>query len=475
MRRGPAVHSIIATAAVAAAALILGVELLAPPLIGLADNGDFEKVMGPVGLQYRETSDEAKYYRYVVEDFALAAPGWYQSGYRTSEILVAGLARRIAMIWSPHGPFDIRVLGAIHILLFLAALLLLLAACRDLAPAAQGAAAVLVVFFFTDVGYAGPFNSFYSQTASLLFLLLTVGAGALAIARGRLAGGVLIVYFLGAALFVASKPQESIQGPLLAALGLRLSAAPPGPAWRRPAAWLAAALCAFSLWYYRQAPEDSIRKTALFHTFFRELLAHSPDPGRDLDELGLDRGLSKYTGVNAFAPGTPITDPAFTARFFDRFDYGSLVRFYLAHPARLMDRLHRGAPAALRLRTWRLGNYTAASGFAPRTMTTHFAWWSDLRLGLRGVADAWLLCLLGGTVAACALGYRRAPRRGRLFREGLCLLVLLAVVEYLVCAFADHLDDLPRHLYVFQALCDLILVADAAWIVQSLARAETTS
>ena len=108
-------------------------------------------------------------------------------------------------------------------------------------------------------------------------------------------------------------------------------------------------------------------------------------------------------------------------------------------------------------------------------MTTHFAWWSDLRLGLRGVADAWLLCLLGGTVAACALGYRRAPRRGRLFREGLCLLVLLAVVEYLVCALADHLDDLPRHLYVFQALCDLILVADAAWIVQSLARAETTS
>jgi hypothetical protein len=115
---------------------------------------------------------------------------------------------------------------------------------------------------------------------------------------------------------------------------------------------------------------------ALFHTVFLELLPHSPDPGHDLDELGLDRGLLTYSGANAFAPGTPIADPAFAARFFERFDYGSLVRFYLAHPARLMDRLHRGAPSALRLRPWRLGNYTAASGFAPHTMTTHFAWWA---------------------------------------------------------------------------------------------------
>ena len=475
MRGRPAVHPIVAGAALAAAALILTVELLVPPLIGLADNGDYEKVMGPAGLQYRQTSFDAKYLQYVVQDFAFAAPGWYPSGYRSSEILVAGLARRIGIVLAPRGPFDLRVLGAVHILLFLAALFLLLAACRGLAPAAQGAAAVLLVFFFTDVGYAGPFNSFYSQTASLLFLLLAVGAGALAIARGRLSGGLLIVYFLGAALFVASKPQESIQGPLLAVFGLHLAAAPPRPAWRRPAAWLAAGLCVFSLWYYRQVPKDSIRNVGLFHTVFMEVLPHSPDPARDLDDLGLDRGLLRYSGTNAYAPGAPLADPAFASRFFERFDYASLVRFYLGRPARLIDRLHRGAPSALRLRPWRLGNYTAASGFPPNTMTTRFALWSGLRLRLRGVADAWLLLLLGGTVAACAVGYRRATRRGRLFRDGLCLLVLLAVVEYLVCALADYLGDLGRHLYVFQALCDLILVANIAWLVQSLSRSETAS
>ena len=224
----------------------------------------------------------------------------------------------------------------------------------------------LLVLFFTDVGYAGPFNSFYSQTASLLFLLLTVGAGALAIARGRLAGGLLLVYFLGAALFVASKPQESIQGPLLAALGLRLWPRRRRPAWRRPAAWLAAALCAFSLWYYRAGPEGFHPQRRPFpHLLHGAPSALAGSRAAISTSSGSTAACSRYSGINAYAPGTPIADPAFAARFFDRFDYGSLVRFYLAHPARLIDRLHRGAPAALRLRTWRLANYTAASGFAP--------------------------------------------------------------------------------------------------------------
>ena len=46
----------------------------------------------------------------------------------------------------------------------------------------------------------------------------------------------------------------------------------------------------------------------------------------------------------------------------------------------------------------------------------------------------------------------------------------MAATEYVVCALADYLGDLGRHLYVFQALCDLILIADATWLAQLLAR-----
>ena len=228
------------------------------------------------------------------------------------------------------------------------------------------------------MGYAAPFNSLYSQTASLLFLLLTLAAAALAIRRGRLSGGLLVAYFACAALFVGSKPQEAIQGPLLAALAWRLSGVGWRSCWRTAAAWLALGLCAFSLWYYRATPEGPIRHVGLFHTVFMEILPHSPDPARDLAELHLDPDLITFSGKHAYLPDSPVRDPAFEKRFFDRFDYGSLVRFYLAHPVRLADRLRRGAPQAFRLRPWRLGNTTGDSGFPPNTMVRSFCLWSDL-------------------------------------------------------------------------------------------------
>jgi len=46
----------------------------------------------------------------------------------------------------------------------------------------------------------------------------------------------------------------------------------------------------------------------------------------------------------------------------------------------------------------------------------------------------------------------------------------MAVAEFLACSLADALDDLGRHLYVFDAICDLVLVADGAWMARAASR-----
>jgi hypothetical protein len=456
-------------AAVLAGAAILSAELLIPPILGLANNGDFEKVMGYAGIQYRETAYNDKYHGHVVQTFDRVRPGWYRSGYLSSETPLALAARAGSELFEGAGVFDIRWLGALQAAILLAGLGTLVAACRDLSWLAQIVAAALLVLVFTDVGYAAPFNSFYSQSASLLFVLATLAAAALAVRRGRLDGGLLVVYFLCAALFVGSKPQESIQAPILAALGWRLAGVSRRDWWRRPAAGLALALCLFSLAYYRAIQRDAVRRAGLFDTVFLDVLTHSPDPAADLAELGLDPGLRVYVGTNAFQPGSPVSDPAFDARFFQRFDFGTLVRFYLRHPLRLADRLRRGAPAAFRLRTWRLGNYTKSSGFPPHTMTPHFALWSDARLVLGSHAVPPLLLFFTANATLCLFGWRRTPPRERLALTALGAVLVMAALEYLVCALADHLGDLPRHLYVFQALCDLVLIADLTWLAQTIA------
>jgi hypothetical protein len=185
-----------------------------------------------------------------------------------------------------------------------------------------------------------------------------------------------------------------------------------------------------------------------------------------MEELGIKPDLERYIGMHAYMKEAPMQDPAFQTRFFDRFGYGKLVRFYLRHPDRFLDRLRRAAPAAFRLRPKYLGNFEKSTGVPPRTKATRFAVWSDLRARLEKYAAAILLALFGSNLLAAAAGYRLATPRGRLALAMLVACLVTAALEFGVCAFADALDDLGRHLFVFHALVDLVLVADIAWLTQ---------
>jgi hypothetical protein len=446
-----------------AAAAALAALLMAPPIVGLADNGDFDRVMLPAGLATESSRPEDRFVGWMQPRFAYAPRSPDVSGYRTTELFLVEVARAAGRLFSRAPRFVIRFLGAVHAALLLLAIGLIVSACGGLSAAAQVSTAALLAFFFTDVGYAAPFQSLYSQTASLLFLLLTAGLFAHAVRRGRLTGLWLPAYFLCAAMFVCSKPQESVQAVLLAAFGIRLAWGAPRRA-RVTAVVFAVALCALAWRYYRSAVRSAGWITR-YNLLFLEMLPGSPDPARDLEELGLDPSLARFSGVSGWVPESPVHIPEVRAFMDRRSGQPSPRLFYLRHPRRFAALLARVATSSYVLQPNDLGNFAKESGAPPGTKA--FGLWSALRIRLSGVP--WLVTLFGSTLAAAAATHRRASPRGKLFREGLGLLVAMAAGAFLVTALGDSRGETARHLYAFQAMCDLILVADAAWVVQTIA------
>lgn len=422
--------------------------------------------MGYVGFQYLTDDRAEKYFSWIVTKFAFGRPGWFRSGLLTSETPLAWLARIASEPFSRL--FDLRVLGAIHAALLVLGLGLLVSATRPLAPMARWTAAALLVFFFTDVGYVAPLNSFYSQAASLVFLLVTLGVAARSIALETRGPAHALVYFAAAALFSGSKPQEAVQGLLLAGFGMRLYWRSGRAPVRQPAAWGAVALAAFSIGYLSATP-PAISEVAKYHKVFMELLPNSPSPARDLEDLGLDPAWVSASGQIAYRPTSPFADPAFRADFLGRFSYVRLVRFYLTHPDRLASTLSRGGREALRLRHPRFGNLEHRPGVAPGEKSGALAVWSGLRLRLPGHPLLWLTPFLLGNLVLAAATRRRATADGRLAREGIVLLVAMAALAFLVCVLSNAHGDLPRHLYVFHALVDLLLAADLTWAASAIA------
>lgn len=462
------IHLVLVAVVLAAAGAALARQLFLRPIVGLADNGDYQRVMGYAGFQHTTDDPEARYFGFFRSRYAVVAPGWFRGGYHSSETLLAFAARYVHLALGRGGLFDIRTLAAIQAALLLAALALIVRACRELAPAAQVAVAAMLVLVFTDVGYVATLNSFYSQTASLLFLLLTAASAAEAVRRGRLEGAWLIAYFAAALLFVGSKPQERLAAPLFGLYGMRLAGVTWRTAWHRGATWLAAGLCVFAVWYGRHTPY-TLREAVMFQLVFEDVLGRSPHPAQDAAELGLDPDWVRYTGTNAFAPDSPLLQPEFRVRFLHRVGYHKVLRFYLRHPPRLVGRLEAASRDLWTLRPT-LGNFEESAGRPPGARATTFAVWSGAleRLGAHPVP--WAIALLGGNVVAAGVSHRRASLRGKLFREGVILVVAMACLAFGVCALAQAARDLSRALFAFHVLCDLLLIADVGWCVQILER-----
>ena len=244
-----------------------------PPIVGLADNRDYERVMGYAGFQHTTAVSAERYFSFLRSQYAVVDPGWFRSGYHSSETLLAFAARWLHLAFSRDAalrPSPARRDSCRSCFFWRSAGLI--RACRDLAPPAQALVAALLVFVFTDVGYAAPFNSFYSQTASLLFLLLTAAIAAEAVRRGRLSGPWLFAYFGDGAslrrLEASGEARGAAAGPLRPAPGGRDLVGARGGG--RPS-WLGIGLCAFSVWYGRHTPH-TLREATLFQFVFDDLL-----------------------------------------------------------------------------------------------------------------------------------------------------------------------------------------------------------
>ncbi len=466
-RRRQTLSAAILATALTVAAAILSVQLLVPPVVGLADNHDYQRVMGYAGFQHTTAVDGERYFAFLRTRYAIVAPGWFRSGYHSSETLLAFFARYAHLAFSTQPLFDIRLLGAINATLLLLALAGLIRACRELTVPTQALVAALLVFAFTDVGYVAPFNSFYSQTASLLFLLLTAAISAAAVRRGRLSGGLLLAYFASALLFVGSKPQERLAAPLLAVFGMGLAGVGLASAWRRAAVWLGIGLCAFSIWYGRHTPY-TLREATIFQVVFDDLLAYSAAPATDAAELRLDSDWVRHTGSSPYAADSPLLDPGFRERFLHQVGYRQILRFYLRHPARLVGRIERASLQAWSLRP-ALGNFERSPEHPEQGLASQFSVWSRMHGWLGERPLFWIVLLLVGNLAAALATYRRSTPGGRRFREGVIVLVLMSGLAFAVCALAQAPPDLSRALYAYHALCDLLLIADAGWIAEGLA------
>lgn len=442
----------------AAVAAMLAWQLFVPPIVGLADNGDYDRVIQPLGLRPVAETWADRYFLHVNEDYA-AMPR-QPILLLSTEILLGEMALWVNAAWSRDGLFHLRSMCIVHVVLYLVGLYLVLLATQTLRGPPRFVAGLIVLLATADVAWIATFNSFFTESAALVFLVLVLGIGLNAALRDPPPVFTAIAFVATAALFVGARHQNYPLALPLAVFPIALLAR---PSWRGhavPVIALSIVLAVLPLDLFQRVPH-AYRSPVLWDTVFYSILGQSPDPESDLREFGLDPALAVYAGVPAWAGDTPTPHFEVTKQL----DFGAVARFYLRNPGRTLAIASACAERAFEWTDPLMGNYTRAAGRPPRALAPSLAGWSELE---RRVFPRSLVFILGLLGAVVLVGVWELRRHGPGSHAGalamLCvLLAVMTALEFAATAAASGRKDIVKHLFVFQVLFDVCLTVALAW------------
>jgi hypothetical protein len=443
-----------------AAGAILFYQLMIPPIVGLADNGDFVKVIGRFDLYPR--ADHRQEFVDTVYEFR---PGkHWVSDYYSLEIALAYPALWIDSLLSKDNNFDLRCIGVVHGALFLAAVWLFAPLLGDERRWARWTMYALVLFIYCDMMYVASLNSFYMDEPAYLFLLLTVVFYLRMLRWRRKPDAILLI--LCSFLLVSAKAQHALLGFWIAFMFF--AAARTFYTLRRRW-WYTAGACltaASFLMLWKAHPAD-YAGYSLYNVAFQEILPHSKNVDRTLADLGLDDSYRSCIGTNAYLPKSCMDDLAFRRRFMQRLSFGRLAVFYVMRPEVAYRTMRDALSEAGRQHDF--GNFDMSAGYPPGAESRAFALWSDVKKHFfyrHGAVFLFAFLALAALLGLMLwLDRKRLPQGAWL--GGLCL-IGASFMEMGIATLCDSMD-ITRHSTIFFALFDMIALACAYLIIHASA------
>jgi hypothetical protein len=465
--RLPGSRQIVPLAAVVA---VLLWQLFLPGFIGLANNRDFAKVAGRLCIGRPDV--QSSYFVYFHPDYARDARYCWDSQIPTSELVLAGAASSIEKKVGDRSRFDIRWLGAVHAVLFMAAWFLLQRALRPLGGAAWWIAMAAATWIFLDVSYISYLNTFYMDASAILGALTMLTAAVWMLSEVSTQTAPAIWFCAGALLFLGSKPNHAALAFVVAGFFVFARLRRPGQ-WQRHGArgelgkHVLTAICVVAMlavpaWVVMGIP-NSYKAQPRFTLVFSKVLTASATPIADVRELGLSESDLSLIGQHAFLPYSPAFDPVWLEAFSRRCTYAKVARFWLRHPLRTLAALKQDLyDEAWRRRPTELSNFQPRAGELPGERTARFDFWSALA---ERFCHAWPMAAIlwyamvpafGAMVPMSGSG-RAFSEESDKFRQALVRVALLCVTlglgEFLIASLADARET-DRHLLLFHLFTD---------------------
>jgi len=444
--------------------VLLVCQLFIPPALSVANDHDFEKILGRLCLGPVETAGPA-YFDYAVPDYAYDPDSCIDWPMRTTNEAAFRAGLWLDHLFYSKGVFDLRFMGIVYGLIFFAGFVTLQRALRYLHTTLAIVAQIAWIVVTCNAVYVPMLNTLYFDAltfATLTGALASIGVVAL---RRQAGAGSILIASLWLAVLAGSKGQHAPMA-LLFVPALWIGCVGARVVSRKNAARIAGtAMVLAGAWLSISTTPRFYPGEATFNALFYRILPTVPNPKASLAETRIPVSWAQYSGEVAFAEDVPLRDPYYEEQFGEWFGPAELFRLYLRHPAAAWliarENLDEASMDRVRMRmsgvAHRLGNYEASPGRAPQSVSHFFTVWAAMKDAIFGDRP---LVYLAYILIAVAFAWIAVPPGGPM-RLLLAIVTAALALEFAI-SMLDGADG-GRHLTLFGYLLDLLVCCDVVF------------
>lgn len=453
--------------------LITIIALFTPPYIGMADNGDYFRILYGNGLYFNAPDYDSQYFQYFIKHFGIFQYfNENSTDVVSSQSLFIHFSVWINELFYDDKVFDIRFQAAIYTVLYTIAIYLFVESVTWKMPLKYGyPIAILAIFIFGDTGYTAYFNSFYGESVVFIMMVFMFASGLL-LYRNRYNDYVLLAIFtLSSILLTTSKQQNAPVGVIIAFTGIILIFIRKKKSFRVLMCASLVILLLAGIATYALIPKEFVNINK-YHAMTRGILMESNDPEIALKNFGINKQYAILDKSIYYALNTTVDvdSEILEENFYSKYGFVSILKYYMANPDQAGKLFDLSAKSAFIIRPPAMGNYEKSVGNAPGEQTTFFSGYSLLKKSITprtfGFIVIWIVVIIGLYIPSfiTALKAKRIREASRL--PLILTFILFGLSGILVSIIGAGDADLAKHVFLFTAAFDLVTFVFIADIIR---------
>ncbi len=444
-------------------------QLIIPPTLGLADNGDFLRVSGPAGIYHEQATGSAKF-EYFRRFYHYNKPS--DHGYKTSHITATKIATIVDKLRADKDTFDITTLGLIQSLVISIAVYILMSQLYVKDKITFFLGAFFSVLVLTDTTHAVFLNSFFAEstgyTSFVLLIALLVFSG-----RGENAKirdwGSMLLFYITLLFFCYAKAQYAVLAVPFCIVFVIVT--------RKKKftfqllSWLIAICVIAGAMNDITGRVHPVLNTAnLYNLVFKEFLTWSDDPAATAKELGISEKYIEYAGTDAFNPKGGFRTKMLQ-RELNRIGRKATMKFMLNHPDCTFWILKRAENQIWQSRLKYMGNFTSDTGKEPQSQSYAFSLWSSFRESVFKPPIIFLgVLILLNTIFGIIMLLRVWGSKYEIIFLVQILFVIVWTSQIAISVLGDGTYEFAKHLFIGRIAGDCLFLYLAGIIIPGFIR-----